>query len=139
MLSCGLRRPILHRAAVNLNRGPAIRAHQVMVVLLICTRTVQHLTRGGVERIDLAGVGQTLQRSIHRGQTNPGTLLNQTLIHILRRHKIINPIQQLHHRTTLTSAPLTNLHRTTRRNLYMRSGRSKICRARNSHHNLLKN
>jgi hypothetical protein len=62
-------RPRLNGRSLDLDRSAAVATHEVMMVCIAGTSTVERFTIGGAQSVNLASFGQRLQRSVHRSQS----------------------------------------------------------------------
>src|SRR5690242_19562413 len=68
-----LLRPALHGRTLDLDRAPARPADQMVMVLAAAAAPVQLLAVGQPHLVDLADLGEDLQRAVDRGQTDTRT------------------------------------------------------------------
>ena len=82
-------------------RPAAPPAHQVVVVVVGRAPPVDGLAGAGAQHVDLAGVGQRLQRAVDGGQADALADAAQLLVDLLGRAEVGRAVQQAGHRGPL--------------------------------------
>jgi hypothetical protein len=85
--------PVLDGRALDLDRAAAVPADQVVVVAAGAA-AVGRLTVVGAKLVDLAGVAERLQRPVHRGQSDPLTLVSQPVVQLLRGEELLGLVER---------------------------------------------
>ena len=79
--------------AEHLHGGPARAAHQ-MVVVAVAAPAVQVLAARRAHHVEVAGVGEGLQRAVHGGQPDPFAALAQHRVQVLGAVETLHLVQQ---------------------------------------------
>ena len=87
-------RPRLDGGPLDLDGRPAPPAHQVVVVVGARAPAVDGLARVGAQHVDLAAVGQRLQRAVHGGEADAVACAAQLLVDLLGGAEVVEAVQQ---------------------------------------------
>jgi hypothetical protein len=84
----------------DLDGLPAVRAYQMMVMRIVLANA-KHLLVVEPKSVGLTRFGEGIQLTVHGRQSNMRTCLEEQLVQILRRNKILAPTQRPKHRILL--------------------------------------
>src|SRR5215510_4591480 len=96
--------PSLYRRALNLDRAPAIAAHEV-VVMAVGAAPVDRLTVPSAQNVHFPGVGQRLQCPVDRGQADGVTARTQDRVNVLCAAKVVDFVEDRRDRCALPGRP----------------------------------
>ncbi len=85
--------PLLDRRTLDLDGLAAGPAHQVVVVIVGAAPAVDGLAVAGAQHIDLAGVGEGLQRPVDGGQPDRVTPVLEHVVELLRAAELVHLVE----------------------------------------------
>jgi hypothetical protein len=98
--------PLLNGGAFDLDRTTAPSTHQMVVVSVRLAATVDRLTVGAAQHVDLAGLGQALQGAVDRRQANCLPLAAKKRMQVLRAFEVVGCCQRCRHGCALSGGSL---------------------------------